>query len=393
MTTTGSKEPWMEHANQFLSSNRRAFKDFIDNVCSIPSDRTPPLPSSYSTPLTIMQRLPSNCRDGLPSLPYLIDQSWNYATLVTLWLRSVQEHATAFESFCTSNNVDNKDDSGHSQDTDLKKNGSSWKEHLRSTSGESKYNCFSIASVRRFHQICCALERQAKDYLDQAEQADRPRSVYDDQWEHIIEQLEQSAPLDGVAPASSVPPESRVITGPVNVSSTSYTHVKSRSQTQSRSHAQIQALNPSPNQAPAQSSENQAQSPIELTVSTEQISCPNPLDDGTIYDSCEDSGIALSGSTATLSRATGFRSSVSGRSSRKGSIRHGSVTSMTEDITTALPPFDEKNFYQGGGRDRGGDVEVRKNKDREREKTDTSSTNGKFKGFSMPGFGKKKWPD
>lgn len=38
MTTFGSKEPWMEPMNKFLTKNRAEFKEFIDSICAIPAE-------------------------------------------------------------------------------------------------------------------------------------------------------------------------------------------------------------------------------------------------------------------------------------------------------------------------------------------------------------------
>lgn len=87
MTTFGQKEGWMEPMNRFLGSQRRAMKELIDQVCNIPADRsTNPVPAPYSTPATIMGRLSPMAKEGSLSLPYLIDQSRNYAALVRLWI-------------------------------------------------------------------------------------------------------------------------------------------------------------------------------------------------------------------------------------------------------------------------------------------------------------------
>lgn len=86
LTTIGKKETWMEPMNRFLTSQRQAFKDFLDDVCAIPAERTKTaLSASYSTPITILGRLPPIAREGFPSLPYLIDQGRNFAALVKLW--------------------------------------------------------------------------------------------------------------------------------------------------------------------------------------------------------------------------------------------------------------------------------------------------------------------
>jgi len=87
LSAFGQKESWMEPMNRFLSSHRQSVKDFIDAICSVPAERnTFSLPASYSTPITILARLPQTSREGFPSLPYLIDHARNFASLVKLWL-------------------------------------------------------------------------------------------------------------------------------------------------------------------------------------------------------------------------------------------------------------------------------------------------------------------
>ncbi|KAL7623404.1 GTPase activating factor [Parahypoxylon ruwenzoriense] len=95
LSTFGKKESWMEQMNKFLGSHRQPFKDYIDQMCSIPTERnTIALSASYSTPVTIMGRLSPISREGFPSLPYLIDHPRNYAALIKLWLES--SHRSAF---------------------------------------------------------------------------------------------------------------------------------------------------------------------------------------------------------------------------------------------------------------------------------------------------------
>ncbi|KAI1091901.1 GTPase [Rostrohypoxylon terebratum] len=89
LSTFGKKESWMEPMNKFLSIHRQPFKDYIDQMCSIPTERNlASVPASYSTPVTILGRLSPISREGFPSLPYLIDHPRNYAALVKLWLES-----------------------------------------------------------------------------------------------------------------------------------------------------------------------------------------------------------------------------------------------------------------------------------------------------------------
>ncbi|KAI1308277.1 Rho GTPase activation protein [Xylaria venustula] len=97
LSSFGKKESWMEYMNRFLGHHRQSFKNFIDQLCSVPSDRYPiTVPASYSTPVMILGRMSPQGREGFPSLPYLIDHQRNYAALVKLWLES--HHASAADS-------------------------------------------------------------------------------------------------------------------------------------------------------------------------------------------------------------------------------------------------------------------------------------------------------
>ncbi|KAJ0107109.1 hypothetical protein J7T55_014637 [Diaporthe amygdali] len=87
LSNIGKKEVWMDPMNRFLTSRRQALKDFIDEICAIPAERSSCiLPASYSTPITILGRLSPLAREGFPSLPYLIDHARSFALLVRLWV-------------------------------------------------------------------------------------------------------------------------------------------------------------------------------------------------------------------------------------------------------------------------------------------------------------------
>ncbi|KAF7557196.1 hypothetical protein G7046_g6115 [Stylonectria norvegica] len=87
LSTFGKREEWMEPMNRFLNVQRQSIRDYIDQVCSIPADRSANLvPAGYSTPITILKRLSPTAKEGFPSLPYLIDDARNFAGLVKLWV-------------------------------------------------------------------------------------------------------------------------------------------------------------------------------------------------------------------------------------------------------------------------------------------------------------------
>ncbi|PGH26566.1 hypothetical protein AJ80_01695 [Polytolypa hystricis UAMH7299] len=150
MTTFGNKEPWMEPMNKFLISHRVEFKEFVDSICSIPSERpTQNVNPSYATPIQILGRLPLTSREGFPSLPFLIDQSRSFAVLVTLWLNGAPRNLTEIP--------------------------------------EMDHN------VLAFHDLCLKLQQRTKDCLNQAEQAEKPNGNLELKWEELVEQMEKSA--------------------------------------------------------------------------------------------------------------------------------------------------------------------------------------------------------
>lgn len=51
-------------------------------------------PASYATPKAIIDSLPANQKDGIPSLPYLVDQPLEYAILVKMWVHSWNKQQT-----------------------------------------------------------------------------------------------------------------------------------------------------------------------------------------------------------------------------------------------------------------------------------------------------------
>ncbi|KAF7543175.1 hypothetical protein G7Z17_g10951 [Cylindrodendrum hubeiense] len=87
LSTFGKREEWMEPMNRFLNVQRQSIRDYIDQVCSIPADRSANMvPAGYSTPVTILGRLSPTNKEGFPSLPYLVDDTRNFAGLVKLWV-------------------------------------------------------------------------------------------------------------------------------------------------------------------------------------------------------------------------------------------------------------------------------------------------------------------
>ncbi|KAI3322566.1 Rho GTPase activation protein [Xylariaceae sp. AK1471] len=151
----GKKESWMEPMNKFLGVRRQSFKNYIDQLCSVPSDRNPiTVPASYSTPVMILGRLAPRGREGFPSLPYLIDHQRNYAALVKLWVESHHASAAGSQTF----------------------------------EGE----------LGEFHTLCVALQRRSDECLAQIEtwRASENESVFTDD---LAESLEKASLLESLS--------------------------------------------------------------------------------------------------------------------------------------------------------------------------------------------------
>lgn len=153
MTTFGEKERWMEPMNKFLQTSRPEFKDFVNEICSVPSERpSQAVSASYATPIQILGRLPPTSREGFPSLPFLIDSPRSFASLITLWLSKLPSNL----------------------ETRLEKD----------------------ATLRAFHEQCVELQQRTKDCLNHAEPAERPSEGLEFQWERLLEERERVAALE-----------------------------------------------------------------------------------------------------------------------------------------------------------------------------------------------------
>lgn len=158
LSNFGQKEEWMEPMNRFLAGNRQGVKDYIDNVCSIPAERnTYSLPASYSTPLTILNRLPATSKEGFPSLPYLIDHARNFAALVKLWLDTTSQHTGSLEL---------------------------------------------EGDMIKYNELCIGLQRRTNDCISKAEQESPNVDHLLLQWEDIVEGLERTTIHNPAMPIS-----------------------------------------------------------------------------------------------------------------------------------------------------------------------------------------------
>ncbi|KAI7172379.1 Rho GTPase activation protein [Hortaea werneckii] len=186
MASFGTKEHWMEPMNAFLTQHRESFKAFIDDICYVPTALSgatagytgSPVASptyapgvvsaetnlSYTTPMTIMQRLPPTSREGFPSLPYLIDQARAYADLVNLWLEITSPQPTSDAVSTSSSRLSDTLNAIHASGGDL----------------------------LSFHEICTTLDKRSKECLSRAERAERPNSALGFRWEELIDQLQNT---------------------------------------------------------------------------------------------------------------------------------------------------------------------------------------------------------
>ncbi|CAG8954394.1 hypothetical protein HYFRA_00006021 [Hymenoscyphus fraxineus] len=146
LSTFGQKEEWMEPMNRFLTGHRQEVKAYIDEVCSVSGERNKfALPASYSTPITILARLPPASREGFPSLPYLIDHARNFAALVKLWLDTASP---------------------------------------RMLPGALE------GDLAEFHQQCLNLQRRANECLLRAENSASPDQI--SPWDDLVDRLEEA---------------------------------------------------------------------------------------------------------------------------------------------------------------------------------------------------------
>ncbi|KAL2441910.1 hypothetical protein ABEF95_016846 [Exophiala dermatitidis] len=139
----GTKEPWMEPMNKFLASSTNEFKAFIDEICAVSSTPvvTASLEPQFAAPNQIRNRLPEVSKEGLPSLPFLLDNAKLLAQLVGLWM----DHAP---------------------------------ENIREATDDE--------AVLAFHALCVKLSQKSKECLKAAEQAERPHERSESTWQQML---------------------------------------------------------------------------------------------------------------------------------------------------------------------------------------------------------------
>ncbi|OLL25586.1 Inhibitory regulator protein BUD2/CLA2, partial [Neolecta irregularis DAH-3] len=136
MSRFGVKEPWMAPMNEFLDESMRDFRKFIDGVCTPPTVLfvTNPAQPIYLAPAQIKARLPQPSREGIPTLPYLIDQPRDCAALVSFWLKWYTE---------------------------------------QSMTSKPKLD----GPLLKFHRLCCNLDKRTRALVESAETAAEKSSV------------------------------------------------------------------------------------------------------------------------------------------------------------------------------------------------------------------------
>lgn len=87
MSGYGGKEKWILPMGTLSAEYEDQFTTFIDQICDATNLTGPRQPAQYSGPALIKSRLDPLSQEGIPTLPFLIDQPREYAGLVKLWNR------------------------------------------------------------------------------------------------------------------------------------------------------------------------------------------------------------------------------------------------------------------------------------------------------------------
>jgi hypothetical protein len=145
----GTKETWMEPMNRFLTSAAPEFRDFVNEICSISTSQvsTVTVEPQYGAPNQIKSRLPPPSREGLPSLPFLLDSTKLLADLVELWATHAPK--TSFET-------------GSEQ------------------------------AIRVFDTLCRDLYQRSQDCLSSAEPAEKPDAKMESKWQQALKEQQKT---------------------------------------------------------------------------------------------------------------------------------------------------------------------------------------------------------
>jgi len=89
MSGFGGKEKWILPMGTLSAEYEDQFTSFIDQICDATNLTGPRQPAQYSGPALVKSRLDQLGQEGIPTLPFLIDQPREYAGLVKLWNRQL----------------------------------------------------------------------------------------------------------------------------------------------------------------------------------------------------------------------------------------------------------------------------------------------------------------
>ena len=87
MSGYGGKEKWILPMGTLSAEYEDQFTSFIDQICDTSNLTGPTQPAQYSGPGLVRSRLDALSQEGIPTLPFLIDQPRELAGLVKLWNR------------------------------------------------------------------------------------------------------------------------------------------------------------------------------------------------------------------------------------------------------------------------------------------------------------------
>ena len=89
MSGYGGKEKWILRMATLSAEYEDRFTAFIDEICDTTSLSGPRQPAQYGGPTLVKSRLDPLSQEGIPTLPFLIDESREFAGLVKLWNRQL----------------------------------------------------------------------------------------------------------------------------------------------------------------------------------------------------------------------------------------------------------------------------------------------------------------
>lgn len=139
----------MDPMNKFLTTATPEFRKFIDDICAVNSAQASSanLEAQYVAPNQIKGRLPPAAREGLPSLPFLLDSTKLLAELVELWTKHAPRNLTEL---------------GVEQ------------------------------ALGSFHGMAVGLSQKTRECLSSAEQAEKPDGKLESKWQQILKDQQKS---------------------------------------------------------------------------------------------------------------------------------------------------------------------------------------------------------